>query len=165
MTSRITAAREEANKTIPAMSQLAQMSDHAGNIIAQGFEDAILSGQKLQEVIKAIGRDLLRMVFQQTITAPLAAGISGALKTMIGARAMGGPVSANSPYLVGERGAELFVPNSSGTIIPNGGGAGTTINLTVNGAIDKEGTARTIVDTLNDSYYRGTGGATALQVI
>lgn len=39
----------------------------------------------------------------------------------------------------------------------------TTINLTVTGAIDKEGTARTIVDTLNNSYYRGTGGATNLQ--
>ena len=38
-----------------------------------------------------------------------------------------------------------------------------TINVTVNGAIDKEGTARTIVDTLNNSYYRGTGGATNLQ--
>ena len=38
-------------------------------------------------------------------------------------------------------------------------GIGTTINLTVNGAVDKEGTARTIVDTLNNSYYRGTGGA------
>ena len=40
-----------------------------------------------------------------------------------------------------------------------------TINLTVNGAIDKEGTARTIVETLNSSYYRGTGGASALQAI
>jgi hypothetical protein len=39
---------------------------------------------------------------------------------------------------------------------------GTTINLTVTGAFDKEGTARTIVDTLNNSYYRGTGGATNL---
>jgi hypothetical protein len=39
-----------------------------------------------------------------------------------------------------------------------------TINVTVNGAIDKEGTARTIVDTLNNSYYRGTGGATNLQI-
>jgi hypothetical protein len=37
--------------------------------------------------------------------------------------------------------------------------SGTTINLTVNGAFDKEGTARTIVQTLNDSAYRGTGGA------
>jgi hypothetical protein len=35
---------------------------------------------------------------------------------------------------------------------------GSTINVTVNGAIDSEGTARTIVNTLNDSYYRGTGG-------
>jgi len=36
------------------------------------------------------------------------------------------------------------------------------INVTVNGAIDAEGTARTIVKTLNDSYFRGTGGAGAL---
>ena len=36
---------------------------------------------------------------------------------------------------------------------------GTTVNLTVTGALDKEGTARTIIDTLNDSYFRGTGGA------
>jgi len=41
---------------------------------------------------------------------------------------------------------------------------GTTINLTVTGAFDKEGTARTIVDTLNNSYYRGTGGASNLQI-
>ena len=39
------------------------------------------------------------------------------------------------------------------------------INLTVNGAIDAEGTARTIISALNDSYYRGTGGASALQAI
>jgi len=37
------------------------------------------------------------------------------------------------------------------------------INVTVNGAIDAEGTARTIVDTLNNSFFRGTGGATNLQ--
>jgi hypothetical protein len=35
---------------------------------------------------------------------------------------------------------------------------GSTINVTVNGAIDSEGTARTIVNTLNDSFFRGTGG-------
>ena len=40
---------------------------------------------------------------------------------------------------------------------------GTTINLTVTGAFDQEGTARTIIDTLNNSYYRGTGGATNLR--
>lgn len=36
---------------------------------------------------------------------------------------------------------------------------GTVINLTVTGAFEPEGTARTIIDTLNNSYYRGTGGA------
>jgi len=40
----------------------------------------------------------------------------------------------------------------------------TTINLNVSGAFDREGTARTIVETLNDSFYRGTGGATSLQM-
>jgi len=39
------------------------------------------------------------------------------------------------------------------------------INVTVNGAIDAEGTARTIVNVLNDSFFRGTGGAGALQGI
>jgi hypothetical protein len=36
--------------------------------------------------------------------------------------------------------------------------SGTTINLTVVGAYDKEGTARTIVETLNNSTFRGGGG-------
>jgi phage-related protein len=40
--------------------------------------------------------------------------------------------------------------------------AGSILNLTVNGAIDSEGTARTIVNTLNDSYFRGTGGSNQL---
>ena len=40
--------------------------------------------------------------------------------------------------------------------------AAPTINVTINGAMDKEGTARTLVDTLNNAYYRGTGGANSL---
>jgi lambda family phage tail tape measure protein len=49
-------------------------------------------------------------------------------------RASGGSVSENAPYMVGERGPELFVPQRSGTIIPNHqlstalGGGGTTFN-------------------------------------
>jgi hypothetical protein len=44
------------------------------------------------------------------------------------------------------------------------GGLSTAERITINvsGAIDPEGTARTIVDTLNDSYYRGTNGASNL---
>ena len=43
--------------------------------------------------------------------------------------------------------------------------SGTTINLNVSGALDKEGTARTIVETLNNSFYRGTGGASAFVTV
>lgn len=53
-----------------------------------------------------------------------------------GERAMGGPVSAAGTYLVGERGPELFVPGTSGSIIPNGALGGTTIlNVTVTNPI------------------------------
>ena len=87
-------------------------------------------------------------------------GIAGAISSAFGGfRANGGSVTAGTPYVVGEKGAELFVPNSSGTIVPNGAMGGTTINLTVNGAIDAEGTARTIIDVLNRSNSRGTLGA------
>ena len=136
MASRLSIVNEEANKTIPAMSQLAQISNDAGSMIAQGFEDAILSGQKLGEVVRSLGRDLVRLVFSQLVTQPLAAGIGGAIKAAFGARAMGGPVSSGSPYVVGEKGPELFVPHASGTIVPNnkmGGGSGSgSGSVTVN---------------------------------
>lgn len=89
-------------------------------------------------------------------------GIANVVSSVFGGfRANGGAVSSGTPYVVGERGAELFVPKSNGMIVPNNalGGNGTTINLTVNGAIDAEGTARTIIDVLNRSTARGTLGA------
>ena len=115
---------------------------NAGNMIASGFEDAIFSGQKLGEVIRSLGMDLMRMVFQQTVTAPLAAGISGAI--LAGFRAEGGPVNAGSPYVVGERGPELFVPSSSGSIVPNGamgssggGTGGVTVNYNIAAGVSR----------------------------
>ena len=96
---------------------------------------------------------------------PITGGVLDAAGFVFGGgRANGGPVNAGTSYVVGERGPELFVPNTSGKIIPNGGsGGGNTINLTVNGAIDAEGTARTIVDVLNRSFSRGTLGALNFQ--
>jgi len=48
-----------------------------------------------------------------------------------GGRATGGPVSAGSAYMVGERGPEMFIPAMSGRIEPGGRG-GVVINMTVN---------------------------------
>jgi phage-related protein len=70
--------------------------------------------------------------------------------------AQGGIVTSPTLAMIGEAGPEAVIPlNKSGMM-------GNTFNITVNGAIDAEGTARTIVNTLNNSFYRGTGGATAL---
>lgn len=45
---------------------------------------------------------------------------------------MGGPVAAGTPYLVGEGGAELFVPGAAGSIIPAGGFGGTPVVFNTN---------------------------------
>ena len=95
---------------------------------------------------------------------PVTQFIGGALETAFGGgKAAGGPVMGGTSYLVGEQGAEIFTPSSSGFITPNNRlGGGTVINLNVSGAIDPEGTARSIINVLNNSFYRGTNGAGAL---
>jgi len=119
-------------------------------------------GIAIGAVVDIVG-DLIRG-FQTVIN--LGAKIGGAIGGVFGGgRADGGPVMQGTTYLVGERGPELFTPSSSGSIIPNNAlsrGGGSTINLTVNGAIDPEGTARTIINILNNSAARGTLGARAL---
>ena len=117
----------------------------SGNLIAQGFEDAILSGQKLGEVVRSLGRDLLRLVFSQMVTRQLANVISVALGAPpLPGMAMGGPVSAGSPYVVGEKGPELFIPNSSGSIIANnrmnsngGSATGVTVNYNIAAGVSR----------------------------
>ena len=50
-----------------------------------------------------------------------------------GAMANGGQVQGNTPYVIGERGPELFVPQNAGKIVPNhalGGGGSNTVNNT-----------------------------------
>jgi TP901 family phage tail tape measure protein len=41
------------------------------------------------------------------------------LETVFEPREMGGPVNAGQPYVVGEKGPEIFIPKNSGEIIPN----------------------------------------------
>lgn len=66
-------------------------------------------------------------------TAAAAAAIMATLASIPEMRAMGGSVSAGKPYIVGELGPELFVPNSSGAIVPNnkmGGNTTIVVNAT-----------------------------------
>jgi hypothetical protein len=86
------------------------------------------------------------------ISAPQVSGLSAATNAVVdmGNEFVGANYAINTSSLAGIAAASR---NSN---------IGANINLTVNGAIDAEGTARTIVNTLNDSFFRGTGGAGAL---
>ena len=85
----------------------------------------------------SIVNDLIRLQVQRKITGPIASALDKLIPAdaTIPMKAMGGSVAANRPYIVGENGAELFVPGGSGTIIPNNkisGGGGTVVNQTIN---------------------------------
>jgi len=123
-----------------------------GFAFSSAFEDAIVRGARLSEVLKGLLQDMTRIIARRTITEPLGNAASAGLSsigagnwlndigTAIGGlfRADGGPVSAGQPYIVGERGPEWFVPNQAGTVLPNGSApAGTTINTSI--AIDARG--------------------------
>lgn len=115
-------------------------------------------------LVDSILTDIARLVVQQTITKPIFDAIAAGLGSGLGGLftrgttraptagigpgagqglqikgyAAGGSYPGGMPMIVGERGPELMLPRSSGTIIPNDawalGGGGTTINmpLTVN---------------------------------
>jgi phage-related minor tail protein len=105
------------------------MKDFARSVI----QDLIAMEMKLQAMA------LLRGLFSQFVTARAYGTNIGSEQTRMlsaqdaGFRANGGPVSANSPYIVGEKGPEMFIPSGSGTIIPNHSmGMASTTNVTNN---------------------------------
>jgi hypothetical protein len=111
-----------------------------GLTFASAFEDAAIAGEKPRKVIQGLIQDIARIGLRKLITEPIANALSVAFGSILsGTRASGGPVFGGGAYLVGERGPELFVPGSSGNIIPNGalataGGGGTVINIDARGA-------------------------------
>ena len=117
---------------------------------------ALMNGQDVlgsfknffKKIIGQIISEALRlMVIQPILTAIFGAfgsslSFSSAGAPTIGAKALGGPVMKNKPYIVGERGPELMVPSTNGSIIPNnqlgmgdGGGNRTMVTYNIN-AVD-----------------------------
>ena len=146
--------REQRNKVdrdlIPLLQERYQLERSIGTAVAESFQTAIFEGGKFQDVLKALIKDVIQLIFYQTVTRqiagyitsalignPLAGVISGTPVTVPPGRAAGGPVTNGRPYVVGEKGPELFVPSGSGNIIPNsamrsGGGSGGMGGVTVN---------------------------------
>jgi hypothetical protein len=143
--------QEEAERTAELIKGQA---DAIGESFGKAFEDAIIGGKSLRDVIGGLADDISRIVLRQTVTEPLANQVSGILRgtgggsifsdifgsIFGGARANGGPVEAGKAYLVGEKGPELLLAGSSGRVVPNnqlgGGGMQQSLVFNFNGPAD-----------------------------
>lgn len=78
--------------------------------------------QAVREMIAELAKLAVKKGIAKLLTsfiAPGAGGIGGFLLEAFSGRAFGGSVLAGTPYMVGEMGPELFVPNSKGSIMSN----------------------------------------------
>ena len=147
-----------------------------GDIVVKSFrgmEDALVSFVQtgklsFKDFANSIIADMIRIAVRQAFIAPLMGGFSSFLGNMFGPKktpavpvtpkASGGPVTGGSPYMVGERGPELFIPNKSGNIKPNHELGGTT-NITV--SVDATGSE--VEGEENDAREMGRLIAAAIQ--
>lgn len=127
------AAQETAN----AQTERQQAITGALSATLQGLWDDPLGAMKnffaefLKQIIVAIAKAIF---LKATLPGGGSAGglISSAILGAIGARADGGSVGRGGPYLIGERGPELFFPGRAGQVLSNkdsfgsGGGMNTT---------------------------------------
>lgn len=114
--------------------QLQNVATRGLQTLEDNLVDVVMQAKTAKEAFRDMARsilaDLVRMQIQQAIIAPIAAALPGFTPSP---RAMGGPVTAGRPYLVGERGPEIFVPGRTGGIVPNGQmGGSVTVNQTIN---------------------------------
>lgn len=98
--------------------------DRSFRAVENTIARAVVSGKlSMDSLVNAILADFDRIAISQFILKPIEGLISSAASSIfggiLGTRAAGGPVLGNVPYLVGEQGPELFVPNSAGQIMPN----------------------------------------------
>ncbi len=131
------------------MSGVADVFDGAGKAISRMFADAIVKGesfrQSMLDIFQSIISQIVALIIQIKLIEPFMENLGDVLrgtktaKTTTGGSADsgkiigdlinkgfdlfglagGGSVSPNMPYMVGERGPEMFVPNSAGNIINN----------------------------------------------
>jgi tape measure domain-containing protein len=102
--------------------------------------------KKSLDIMKSKTSELKKQLALQSAISVVTGGISGFFGGLF--RASGGSVQKGKPYVVGEQGAELFVPNQTGQITQSARGTdtGTTnINFTIN-AVDVKGIEELLLD-------------------
>lgn len=147
--------------TTSTLANYASMQEEILNTFSSATEklgddlaSALLNGQDamgaFKDFFKVIVKDIIAQALRLAIIQPILSSIFGAFGYNIGftgsggvesitKRQMGGPIMKNKPYLVGEAGPELIVPNAGGSVISNsslsGMGGGTSVTYNIN-AVD-----------------------------
>lgn len=132
------------------------LAEELGLSFASAFEDAIVGGKGLSDVIKGLEADITRLLLRKLVTEPAADWITGAIKGMGGSGgasgmlggigswfssmfsgwfADGGYIAPGKWGMAGERGPEpVFGGRSGATVRPYSGAV--TINISVPGNTD-----------------------------
>ena len=137
--------------------------EQIGDSIATGVSDALVGaiqgtktlGQAAASILNDISSQLLRL----GINTLLKSTGFGIFENLTGF-ANGGRPPVGRPSIVGEKGPELFVPSTAGTIIPNNKMGGVTNNIVVN--VDVDGGASVDADENNSKQF-GLALAAAIQ--
>jgi phage-related minor tail protein len=127
---------------------LAVGAQSAANRMERAFDKFLRTGEFNFESLKSVAlgvlNDIASAALQSGLDAIFGGGkrdgssfgsmLFGGFLNAIGlpGRATGGPVSSGSPYLVGERGPELFVPNGYGRVEPLQSAQSRGVNITIN---------------------------------
>jgi len=124
----------------------------AGDVLERGLLGALRRGSLGFEDLRRVALNVLDSIAAQALRTVLGgSGSDGGpfggllnlgtnlLGTVLGlpGRATGGPVSPGAPYIVGERGPELFIPTSAGRVensLPAAGGRDVRVAITINSA-------------------------------
>lgn len=135
-------------QTEPAFSALVDASIAMGDSVQSAFRQ-MLDGTEITmgdfgEMIKSSVKDVIAQIFRLVVINQMlnamfpGLGLKTSTMPEILGRAGGGSAYSNQPMLVGERGPELFVPHSAGSVMNNAsskgalGGGSTVVNQTIN---------------------------------
>lgn len=134
----------------PEMQRIIDLSNSIGSSFENAMMSAVRGTMSVKDAFRTMAADIIAELYRVFVVKQVTGFISNAISLFGGSsafglgggssgppidrKARGGPVSAGSPYLVGERGPELIVPNRSGTVIPNNklGGGGVVVNQVIN---------------------------------
>ena len=124
-----------------------EIGDTIKSDVTNSIKEAIKGGQSLGQSMTNILGSIADKAMDVALNMALwgssgTGGMLGGLFTGIFGSAQGGTIGRGNPRIVGERGPEIFIPHSSGEVVPNhrlGGGSNVTVNVDAKGNSQVEG--------------------------